>query len=171
MRKPRLFSAVLASLVLVLLAVWVGVAVSVDDALWFVPVFRANASYVELYWDGGHMLLEPDSSGYTSLNDALQQDLSRVDSYPTGAGLSDATLESLRVDGRLLEVHYTRPVRVHSRYHFTASRVFYIPLSGHHGELKRVFNLGRGVPLELRSTGAIVAAIEAIVLEAGLDVP
>jgi len=171
MRKPTLISAALVFLALALLAVWAGVAVGVDDALWFLPVFRANAAYIDLYWDGQQLRLEPGSADYERLNQALQTEIPRIRSYPTGAGLSEVTLEQLRSEGRLLEAHYTHPVRVHSRYHFSATRVLYIPLSGHHARFNRVFNIGRGVPLELHSVAGIIAAAEMVAQGAGSSAP
>jgi len=171
MAKPRVTSAMLVFVLLIALAVWTGVAVSVDDALWFIPLFRADASYVDLYWDGSHLLLEPGSSGYLALNTALQADLPHVESYSTGTGLSDATLDALRAEGRLLEARYAEPVRVHTWYNFGASKVYYIPLSGYHASQARLFNSARGTPLELRSIDAILAAAQVAAEEAGLNVP
>lgn len=169
--KPALLPAVLVAVFIVLLVVWGGAAMAVEDALWFLPVFSADASYIDLYWDGEEVRLGPDSTGYALLNKALHKDLSRVRSYPEGVGLSDEMLERLRTRERLVEAHYEEPVRVHSRYRFISSQVFYIPLSGHHASRNRVFNKGRGVPLELQDIGAIVAAAEAVVQQEGLGEP
>jgi hypothetical protein len=144
---------------------------AVEDALWFLPVFSADASHIDLYWHGEQVRLQPGSAGYALLNEALHADLSHVRAYPEGAGLSEETLEDLRAEGRLVEAHYAEPTRVHSRYRFSPSRVFYIPLSGHHASYDRVFNVGRGAPLELRDIGAIVAAAEAVAQQEGLGEP
>jgi hypothetical protein len=140
-------------------------AIMVDDALWFLPVFSAEASSIDLYWDGEHVRLEPGSGGYALLNGALQEDLAHVHAYPSTVGLSDETLEMLRTEGRLLEAHYEEPVRVHSWYAFGPSKVFYIPLSGHHAPRSRVFNAARGAPLELQGVDAIMAAAETVAEE------
>lgn len=170
-RKPALLPAVLVAVFMVLLVVWGWTAMAVEDALWFLPTFSVDASYIDLYWDGEQVHLQPASAGYALLNEALHADLSHVRAYPKGAGLSEETLENLRAEGRLAEAHYAEPVRVHSRYRFGPSRVFYIPLSGHHASSSRVFNVGRGVPLELQDIGAIVAAAEAIARQEGLGGP
>lgn len=169
--KPALLPALLVLISIVLLIVWSWTAMTVEDALWFLPVFSADASYIDLYWDGEQVRLWPDSAGYVLLNEALHEDLPHVRSYPAGAGLSDAMLERLRTEERLAEVHYAEPVRVHSRYRFIPSQVFYIPLSGHHASYNRVFNAGRGVPLELQDIGAIVAAAEEVARQEGLGAP
>lgn len=66
---------------------------------------------------------------------------------------------------------YAEPVRIHSRYRFGPSIVFYIPLSGLHAAQNRVFNRGRGAPLELESTERIRAAAEAVARQEGLSGP
>lgn len=170
-RKPTLLPVVLVIVLVALLIVWGGTAVAVEDALWFLPTFSADASYIDLYWDGEQVRLQPGSAGYALLNEALHGDLSRVRAYPKGAGLSEETVENLHVEGRLVEAHYAEPVRVHSRYRFSPSRVFYIPLSGHHASYGRVFNAGRGTPLELEDIGAIVAAAESVAQQQGLGGP
>ncbi len=170
-RKPALLPAVLVAVFIVLLAVWGWTAMAVEDALWFLPTYSADASYIDLYWDGEQVRVQPGSAGYGLLNEALHADLSHVRAYPKGAGLSEETLENLRAEGRLVEAHYAEPVRVHSWYHFIPSPVFYVPLSGHHASRDRVFNVGRGVPLELRDIGAIAAAAEAVAQQEGLGKP
>ena len=154
-----------------LLAVWGMVAVLVEDALWFLPVFSADASAIDLYWDGEHVRLGPGSAGYVPLNEAIQEDLAHVRARPRTTGLSDVTLEELRTEGRLVEVHYEEPALVHSWYAFGPSTVFYIPLSGHHAPRSRVFNAARGAPLELRGIDAIMAAAGTIAEREGLGEP
>jgi hypothetical protein len=170
-RKPTLLRAVLVAILVVLLVVWGMVAMSVNDALWLLPVFSADASYIDLYWYGEYVLLEPGSPGYELLNAALQRDLAHVHANPATTGLSDATLEGLQATGALVEAHYAEPVRVHSWYLFGPSEVFYIPLSGHHASYNRVFNAGRGAPLQLRSIDTIAAAAEAVAQQENLGGP
>jgi len=162
---------VLVIVFIVLLVVWGGAAMAVEDLLWFLPVFSADASCIDLHWDGEQVRLWPDSAGYALLNEALHEDLSHVRAYPDGVGLSAEMLERLRTKERLVEAHYAEPVRVHSSYRFMPSPVFYIPLSGHHASRDRVFNKGRGAPLELRDIGTIVAAAEAVAQQEGLGEP
>ena len=170
-KKPALLPLILTALFVILLIVWSMTAIMVNDALWFLPVFSTDASFIDLYWDGEHVRVEPGSDGYTLLNEALQEDLPHVLAYPNTAGLSDVTLEELQTEGRLVEAHYAEPVRVHSWYAFGPSKVFYIPLSGHHGPRNRVFNGGRGAPLELRSIDSIMLAAEKVTQQEGLGEP
>lgn len=170
MKRATVFPALLVLVCLIILVVWAAIAVATGDGLWFVPVFSADAMSIELYWDGEHVLLERGSPGYDLLNAAIRHDLARVDAYPGQAGLSDVSLEQLYAQGRLLVVYYAQPARIHSWYHYVASTVYYIPLSGYHAGQSRVFNVGRGA-LELRSTAEIVAAAEAVAQQQGLGQP
>lgn len=169
--KPNLAPALGATAVVVLIALWLITGLLIGDLGWFLPVFSADASSLDLYWDGRRVHLEPGDDGYALLNEALKEDFAHVRAYPDTTGLSDASLEELRASGRLLEITYAEPVRIHNQYMFGPSRVFYVPLSGHHAGLDRVFNVGRGAPLQLRDMDAILPAIEALVQQEGLESP
>lgn len=171
MKRASPFSALLVVIVVVALVAWAATAILTGDGLWFVPVFSAEAKSIELYWDGDYVLLEPGSSGYELLDAAVRQDFAHVKGFPGQVGLSDAMLERLYAEGRLLIVHYARPARIHSWYNFGASRVYYVPLGGYHAERSRVFNANRGVTLELRSIANIVAAAETVARQEGLGQP
>jgi hypothetical protein len=170
-KKPALLPLILTALFVLLFIIWGMTAVMVDDELWFLPVFSADAVSIDLYWDGEQVSLKPGSEGYALLNKALQEELAHVRSYPNTAGLSEETLASLRAEGRLVESYYAEPVRIHSWYAFGPSEVFYIPVSGHHAAQNRVFNGARGAPLEMRSLNGVQAAAEAVARQEGLGQP
>jgi hypothetical protein len=170
-KKPSLLLLLVVFAVFVVFVVWAGTAVGTDDALWFLPVFSENASSYIVYWDGEQILLEPGSPGYALMNTAFQENLAHIRSYPKGVGLSDPMLNHLQDAGRLVEAQYAEPARVHSRYHFGASPVLYVPLSSHHAWNSRVFNSGRGAPVELDSIDLIMAAAEETVVGAGVGSP
>ena len=151
--------------------VWAGASIATDDALWFLRVFHEDAASIDLYWDGAQLQLQPGSPEYSLLNEAFQEEVAHIRAFPRGVGLSDAMLNHLRAAGRLLEVHYAEPARVHSQYRYGPSAVFYVPLSGNHAWSSRVFNSARGTPLELRSTALIMAAAETVVVESGIGGP
>jgi hypothetical protein len=170
-RRPSILLLLLVFAVFIAVVVWAGTAISTDDALWFLPVFSENASSYILYWDGGEILVEPGTAGYARMNEAFHEELTGIRAHPNGVGLSDVMLEHLETAGRLVEAQYAEPARIHSRYRFGASPVYYVPLSGYHAWNNRVFNFGRGSPLELDSTDQIMAAAEEIVVGAGAGSP
>ena len=98
--------------------VWAGAAIATDDALWFLRAFSEDAASFDLYWDGAQLQWEPGSREHALLNEAFQEEVPHIRAFPKGTGLSDAMLNDLRTAGRLLEVHYAEPARVHSQYRF-----------------------------------------------------
>ena len=162
---------ILSAFVFILITVWLGAAIGTDDLFWFLPIFREKAAFVDLYWDGQQDRLLPGDPSYDLLHEALFAELPHVESHPPGVGLSDASLTARRQEGRLLELHYNEPVRIHSRYRFSASAVYWIPLSGHHVQENRVFNGARGSPLELKSMEQIRTVAGAIAQQRGLSSP
>jgi hypothetical protein len=170
-KKPSVFLLLVVFVVFIVVVVWAGTAVGTNDALWFLPVFSENASSYVIYWDGEQMLLEPGAPGYAQMNSAFHEELTAIRSHPRGVGLSDSMLAHLRDAGRLVEAQYTEPARVHSRYHFGASPVLYVPLSSHHAWNNRVFNAARGSPLQLESIDQIMTAAQESVVGAGVGSP
>jgi hypothetical protein len=166
MKRTSPLLALVVLIAVVVVVAWAVTAILTGDGLWFVPVFSAEARSIELYWDGGHVMLEPGSAGYELLDAAVRQDFAHVKGYPGQVGLSDATLERLYAEGRLLIVRYAQPARIHSWYNFAPSRTYYVPLSGHHAAQSRLFNASRGA-LELRSIAHIMAAAETVARQEG----
>jgi hypothetical protein len=170
-KKPSIFMLLLVFAISIAIVVWAGMAVTTDDALWFLPIFSEDASSYTVYWDGEQILLEPGTADYARMNEAFQEELTGIRSHPNGVGLSEVMLAHLQDAGRLVEAQYAEPARVHSRYRFGASPVLYVPLSTHHAWNSRVFNAARGSPLELDSIDRIMAAAEEIVVGAGVGGP
>jgi hypothetical protein len=156
---------------LIALFVWGGTAIATDDALWFLPVFDVDAAFYTIYWDSEQITVEPGTPEYEMLNAAFHEDLAHVSSHPSGVGLSDSMYNHLQQAGRLVEAHYDERAMVHSPYHFGASPLLLVPLSTHHAWNSRLFNRGRGAPLQLQSTAQIMGAVETIVVESGLGSP
>jgi hypothetical protein len=153
----------LVIMVLVLaLAAWGVSSMLVEDPLWFASDFQEKASTMILYWDGTETRLEPGTPEYALVQKALEAEFSQIKSWSQDAGMSDATLAELQQKGRLLEVHYDQPVRIHSPYHILASDVFYIPLSGFNFDRHRVYTQTRVAPLELKSLEQIFSAAQQV---------
>lgn len=170
-KGPSLLKLLLVLVGAIAFIVWAGTSIATDDARWFLRAFSEDAASIDLYWDGAQMQWQPGSPQYSLLNEAFQAEVAHIRAHPKGAGLSDAMLNHLRTAGRLLEVHYTEPARVHSQYRFGPSTVYYVPLSGSHASSSRVFNSARGTPLEIVSTDLIMSAVETVVAESGIGGP
>ena len=170
-KGPSCLLLLVVGLLLIVAVAWGGIMIATDDPLWFLPVFEEDAAFYTIYWDSEQITVEPGSPEYEMLNAAFHEDLAHVESFPSGVGLSDSMYNHLQQAGRLGEAHYNERAMVHSRYHFGASPLLLVPLSTHHAWNSRLFNRGRGAPLELQSTAQIMSAVENIVVESGLGSP
>ena len=159
-KRPRLIPLLITLVVLLFLAVWGFTAMVVEDALWFLPGVGSESlpTAIDLYWDGAQTHLVPGMPEFDLVVAALDAEVPQIQSWGRGATLSDATLTELRQNGRLLEIHYDAPVRIRSQFRFSASPVYYIPLSGFNFGERRIFNQARVGPLELQSVEQIYSA-------------
>lgn len=170
-KGPSCLLLALVGVLLIVAVVWGGTMIATDDFLWFLPIFDVDAAFYTIYWDGEQVAIEPGTPEYEMLNAAFHEDLAHVQSFPSSVGLSDTMYNHLQQAGRLVEANYNERAMVHSRYHFGASPLLIVPLSTHHAWNSRLFNRGRGAPLQLRSTAQIMAAVETIIVESGLGNP
>jgi hypothetical protein len=53
--------------------------------------------------------------------------------------MSEEYLQQYRDEGRLLSLHYNKPVQVHIRHPYPPARVFYVPFTQSHAHWRRVF--------------------------------
>ena len=80
--------------------------------------------------------------------------------------MSDESLGLFRTQGRLVELHYNQPVRIHTRHLYPEARVYFVPLSGTHTMWRRVFaglaDVPRAGVLNLSDEGfaALQSAVE-----------
>jgi hypothetical protein len=122
-----------------------------EDPLWFVGTFKAEADWIVVYWDGMTCMFFPEDPEFEAMMDAFSKGIARQVDYEADIVMSEETLEHLRAQGRLLELHYNDPVRVHTRYPFSPSRTFFVPLSETHAERQRVF----AGPWDMPRTGVL----------------
>lgn len=139
-RNRPSFLGALSVLVLVggLLYWWVN-ALTNEDPFWFLKSFNARADWIVVYWDGTTCMFFPGEPEYDAVMDAFSEAVAHWSGYENRVGMSAETLERLRQEERLLELHYNDPVRVHTRYAFPEARNFFVPLSGTHADWRRVF--------------------------------
>ena len=81
----------------------------------------------------------PGDPGYDPIMDAFADGVSHWQGYEHGVGLSDENLARYRDQECFLELHYNKPVQVHTRFLYPEARNFFVPLSGTHAEYHRVF--------------------------------
>lgn len=138
--RPRLSSAISFMLLIGGLIFWWVNSIPNEDALWFLRSFSHKADWITIYWDGETHVLLPKDPGYDMVMNAFSDAIAHWSGYESGTGLSDENMNILRSDGRLLELHFNTPVKVHTRHLFSEARFFYVPLSGSHTYYQRVFS-------------------------------
>jgi hypothetical protein len=139
-KRPKVFGALSILLVIVGLLYWWVNAIPNEDPLWFVRSFNKRAAWITVYWDGITHMFFPGDPEYEAIMESFADGVAYWSGYENGVGLSDESLERLRSQEHLLELHYNEPVRVHTRYLFPEARYFWVPLSGTHAAWRRVFS-------------------------------
>lgn len=137
--RPRVWQA-LAYLVLIggLIFWWVN-SLPNEDPLWFVSVFTAGADWIVVYHTGTTTMFFPGDDGFGQIMVAFADGVAQWKGYEGGVGLSDENLERFRAEWEMLELHFNKPVKVHTRHPYSEARNFFIPLSGTHANYHRVF--------------------------------
>ena len=138
-KRPSFLSALLILILVGGLLVWWVNALTNEDPLWFLRSFDAQADWITVYWDGNVTMCFPGDPEYSAIMETFADAVERWTGYEDSVGLSEENLERYRVKERFLELHYNRPVRVHTRYLFPEAKVYYIPMSGVHATYRRVF--------------------------------
>ncbi len=119
--------------------IWLVSASVNEDLLWFLRSFHERPVSITLYWDGQSYEFMPGDPAYESIVEAFNRGIGRWSAYEGSVGISQESLERLRREGRLLELHYDHPVQVHTKHLYPTATTFYVPLSGTHAKWRRVF--------------------------------
>ncbi|UCE00575.1 MAG: hypothetical protein JSV42_07620 [Chloroflexota bacterium] len=117
------------------------IALNTGDLLWVSPVFNYQPQRITVHCFGEDVYLERGTEDFQALTDLVNQSLTgrkRWDSVT----LSDATYQEYQSHPQMMvvELFYSEPVRVHSRYKFFSNvdRII-IPLVGRHANTNAVF--------------------------------
>jgi hypothetical protein len=138
-KRPRLWSALLILILVGGLIFWWANAQTNEDPLWFLSSFKAQADWITVYWDGRITMFFPGDPEYDTVMAAFADAIGHCSGYEGSVAMSDEGLEHYRGEGRLLELHYNQPARVHTRHPYPEAHTFFVPLSGTHAEWQRVF--------------------------------
>ena len=82
----------------------------------------------------------PGDEAYEQIMTSFSDGVAHWKGYEGGVGLSDENLERYRTEWELLELHFNKPVKVHTQHLYSEARNFFIPLSGTHAAYFRVFS-------------------------------
>ena len=125
------------------------IALNTGDLLWISPIFNYQPQTITIHCFGGDVYLESGSADFEQMTGLVNQSMTgrkRWDSL----SLSDATYEDYQSHPQMMvvELTYSNPIRVHSRYKFFSNvdRII-IPLVGRHAQSNAVFGRRLDFPI------------------------
>lgn len=138
-QQPRIGTALVVMVASVVALIYLAMALSTADPLWFWPRVEAQAQRIVIYSAGRRTELVPGTPGYAELNAAINASLSSIEGYFSTWGLSEESLEEARTRYLTIEVFYDAPVQVHSTFRMGRPNTILIPLTGRGSEMSLVF--------------------------------
>ncbi len=128
--------------VLILLPlIYLFIALNTGDLLWASPIFGYQPQSIVIHCFGEDVYLEPGKSEFVKVTELVNQTLTgrkRWDSLT----ISDETYQDYQSHPQMMvvELSYSQPVRVHSRYKFYSNLTeLILPLVGRHAQTNAVF--------------------------------
>ena len=129
--------------------IYLVIALNTGDLLWASPVFSYQPQTISIHCFGEDVYLERDSADFVALTELVNQSLTgrkRWDSL----SLSEETFQDYQSHPKMMvvELTYSDPIRVHSRYKFFSNvdRII-IPLVGRHAQTKAIFGRNNEFPV------------------------
>ena len=149
-----------------LVVIFLTIAFSAQDVLWFRTGFAERPQRIIVYQAGQRSELPAGQPGFDVLADAVQASLARGVARPSGIGLSQGSLEDAYNLYVTVEVFFEQPVKLHAWFNTGQPTQMLFPITGRHSDLSVVF-LGRngqymaGGPV-LQTTEQIRGALRAL---------
>lgn len=147
--SPSLLRLVATAVLVLAPLIYLIIALNTGDLLWASPVFNYQPQIIVIHCFGDDVYLEMGASDFNSMTDLVNQTLTgrkRWDSLT----MSDETYHDYQSNSQMMvvELSYSEPIRVHSRYKFYSNvdRII-IPLIGRHAQTNVVF--GRRIDLSV----------------------
>lgn len=137
-RTPRFRDMIITVVAVLIGLIWFGIALPDRDWLWFVPVFKEEATRIHLYRDGEEIVLQPGDWGYEEVNEAINQIVRHVKAKQP-LGISPETQQEYYDRFSAVEVFYTEPVIIHTIHGFPEADKYLFPQSGRHDDPPVVF--------------------------------
>jgi hypothetical protein len=146
------------------------IALNTGDLLWASPVFSYQPQTIVIHCFGEDVYLESGTTDFDSLTELVNQNISgrkRWDSLT----MSDSTYLDYQSDPQMMvvELSYSEPIRVHSRYKFYSNvKQIIIPLVGRHAQRNAVFGRHGDLPVPGSFHVGTMAPIRGYLAETGL---
>jgi len=125
-----------------LIVIFLTIAFSAHDVLWFRTGFAERPQRLIVYGAGQRTELQAGQPGFDVLADAVQSSLAPGVVRPSGIGLSEGSLQDAYNLYVTVEVFFDHPVKLHAWFNTGQPTQMLFPITGRHSDLNVVF-LGR----------------------------
>ena len=168
--SPSLLRMVGMAVIVIVPIIYFIISLNTGDLLWISPVFNSQPQTITIHCFGEDVYLEHNSSEFEAMVDLVNNSLTgrkRWDSL----SISNVTYQDYQSHPQMMvvELSYSEPIRVHSRYKFYSNvdRLI-IPLVGRHAQMNVVF--GRRIALSAPGSFHVntTAPIKDFLTESGL---
>ncbi|TFG71757.1 MAG: hypothetical protein E4H27_03930 [Anaerolineales bacterium] len=133
------FNAVFTMAIVTIILVWGVTSLTNSDPLWFLSSFDAQAETIVIYWDGTAITLGANDPGYADIMRAFSGAISKPVAFEWEVGLSEDSIHQYKQGNKLLEVQFSQPVQVHTRYPFNEAKTYLVPLDKSHALSHRIY--------------------------------
>lgn len=129
------------SVVILLPVIYLIIALNTGDLLWASPVFSYQPQSIVIHCYGEDVYLQPGESEFEEVTELVNQSLTGRKRWDP-LTISDATYQDYQTHPQMMvvELSYSQPIRVHSRYKFYSNLTeLILPLVGRHAQANSVF--------------------------------
>jgi len=137
--QVNIWGMLLAVVGLGLAVVFLTIAFSAQDALWFQKGFAERPQRIVIYWTGERTELTAGQPGFDLLAEAVQASLAQGVARPSGIGLSEGSLQDAYNLYVTVEVFFDHPVKLHAGFNTGQPTQMLFPITGRHSDLNVVF--------------------------------
>ncbi len=140
--QTNIFGMLVALVIFGLAAVYLTMAFSTQDALWFVTGFNEVPDRIVIYNAGQRIELLPGRQQYDRMAEAVRASLAQGIQRTSGVGLSQSSLDDAYNQYLTVEVFFNQPVKLHGGQNTGYPDQMLFPITGRHSDQPIVF-LGR----------------------------
>ncbi len=139
--SPSILRLVGIALVFLVPLIYLLIALNTGDLLWASPVFSYQPQSIVIHCFGEDVYLEAGTNDFKTMTELVNQNLTgrkRWDSLT----ISDETYQDYQTHPQMMvvELSYSQPIRVHSRYKFYSNLTqLILPIVGRHAQTNAVF--------------------------------
>jgi len=137
--RTNIAGMLLAVIGFVLVAIYVVIAFSTQDAIWFSKGFHELPTRIIVYQEGQRTELSAGQPGFADLAEAIRASVAQGVAGPSGIGLSEASQEDAYQRFVTLEAFFDRTVRVHAYFNTGPATQMLFPITGRHSDGNIVF--------------------------------